>query len=133
MADNIFSMLEQVMDLRSKKHNIIVSNISNRDTPGYKSFGLVMEEEVKKRIGQHDNVVLKKTDPAHLPRKSNGTGSFSYKIDEKTGTDLRCDGNTVDIDREMARLSKNSLMYNVSAQILSKKFQSIENAIKGGR
>jgi flagellar basal-body rod protein FlgB len=45
---------------------------------------------------------------------------------------LRKDGNTVDLDREMAKLSENNLMYNALAQIVSRKFQGLKDAIKGG-
>ena len=41
-------------------------------------------------------------------------------------------GNTVDLDREMAGMAENSLMYTLSAQIVAKKFQSLRNVIEGG-
>ena len=34
----IIPVLEKVLDLRSMKHNSIVSNIANMDTPNYKTF-----------------------------------------------------------------------------------------------
>ncbi|MBW1941137.1 MAG: flagellar basal body rod protein FlgB, partial [Deltaproteobacteria bacterium] len=40
-----FSILEKNLDLRSIKHNLIVSNIANMDTPNYKGFDLIVEEE----------------------------------------------------------------------------------------
>ena len=38
-------------DLRSLKHNVTVSNIANKDTPNYKAFDLVVEEELEKGNG----------------------------------------------------------------------------------
>jgi flagellar basal-body rod protein FlgB len=45
---------------------------------------------------------------------------------------LRGDGNTVDIDRSMADLAENNLLYNAAAQIIQQKFQALKSAILGG-
>jgi flagellar basal-body rod protein FlgB len=45
---------------------------------------------------------------------------------------LRGDGNTVDIDRTMGDLSKNTLLYNAATQLISDKFKGLKNAMKGG-
>ena len=42
------SMLSKALDLRSRKHSVIVSNIANIDTPHYKAFDLAVEEELKR-------------------------------------------------------------------------------------
>ena len=42
------------------------------------------------------------------------------------------DGNTVDLDSEMTKLTENSLKYTVSTHILSKKFTGLKNVIQGG-
>jgi len=128
-----FPVLEKALDLRSVKHDVVVSNIANMDTPNYKAFDLVVEEELEKTIGSGKEVALEKTHPGHLPGR--GTGGDAPKI--KTITDprfsFRRDGNTVDLDREMAKLSENNLLYNALAQVVSRKFQGLKNAIKGGR
>ena len=41
----------------------------------------------------------------------------------------RLDGNTVDLDKEMTKLAENSLYYNVTAQIVSKKMRLLRTAI----
>ena len=46
-----------------------------------------------------------------------------------SGTVHRLDGNTVDLDKEMAKLSENSLYYNTAVQILSKKLGLIRTAV----
>ncbi len=39
----------------------------------------------------------------------------------------------MDIDKAMADMAENNLMYNALAQILSKKFTGLKNAIQEGR
>jgi flagellar basal-body rod protein FlgB len=126
------SLLEKVLDLRSMKHNLIVSNIANVDTPNYKAFDLMVEEELEKAVGEENNMGLKRTQPGHLP--GNGIGLDSIRPSPVTTDPLsiKGDGNSVDIDRVMADQAKNSLMYSVSAEILSRKFMALKNAIEGG-
>ena len=61
------SLLEKVLDLRSLKHNFLVSNIANMDTPNYKPFDLVIEEEIKKAMWEKDRIDLKKSHSGHFP------------------------------------------------------------------
>lgn len=126
------STLEQGLDLRSMKHNLLVSNIANKDTPNYKAFDLAVEEEMQKLTGTQKGITLRKTDQGHLP----ATGPKGYSGLEITktsqGLELNRDGNTVDIEKEMTNMAENNLLYNAMAQILRKKFQGLKNVIQGG-
>jgi flagellar basal-body rod protein FlgB len=56
--------------------------------------------------------------PRQVPRKSSGIGN---------------DLNSVDLDTEMTQVAQNNLLYNVAAQLRSKKLSGIRLAIDGGR
>ena len=43
------------------------------------------------------------------------------------------DGNTVDLDREMAKIAENQLMYNATLRMLAHKFRGLKSAIAEGR
>jgi len=125
-------ILEKALDLRSMRHHLIVSNIANKDTPNYKAFDLMVEEEMARSTNTGDATQLKRTDDAHLSkRRSSG---MSGTMGRATGQEfsLRGDGNSVDIDREMANLSENNLLYDALAQVISRKFRGLEDSIKGG-
>ncbi len=126
------SVLEKSLDLRSMKHNIIVSNIANMDTPNYKAFDLIIEDEIGKQARKSNNIDCKKTSPGHLAGKKTRMDDVKIAVSDPLRFSMKVDGNTVDIDTEMAKLSENALMYNVSAQILSRKFQGLKDVIKGG-
>jgi flagellar basal-body rod protein FlgB len=128
----VIPILEKVLDLRSMKHNSIVSNIANMDTPNYKTFDFIVEEELGKAMGARRIFELKKTQSGHLPARQIRFDNVRPKVVASPQYTHRADGNSVDIDREMAKLAENSLMYNALAQILSKKFQGLKNAIEGG-
>ena len=129
----VIPILEKALDLRSMKHNLIVSNIANKDTPNYKPFDLMVEEELQNSMGRRGGLQLKATHDGHLSgrkvHRANGksTGDTTFRFS------LRRDGNSVDIDKEMANLSENNLLYDVLAQIVSRKFHGLKDVIKGGQ
>ena len=51
----------------------------------------------------------------------------------ESGTQLRNDGNNVDIDAEMSALAQNTVMYNALAQISKMQFTALRTAITEGR
>ena len=127
------STVEKVLDLRSLKHNLIVSNIANVDTPRYKAFDMIIEEEIGKTTGTNNTVNLTRTQDGHLPGRKISVGNVESKFVDKLPLSVRGDGNTVDIDNAMADMAENNLMYNALAQILSKKFTGLKTAIQEGR
>ena len=136
-AQGIFSetisILSKALDLRSRKHNVIVSNIANQDTPNYKAFDLMVEAEMSKTHETRRKLSLDKTRSGHLPPRDTGANEVTLKLAEPPRFSLRKDGNTVDLDRSMANLAENSLMYNAAARIIYKKFQGLKAAIQGGK
>lgn len=124
----------RALDLRSRRHELIASNIANADTPGYKAFDIHVEEALSEQTGEHGSLPLKCSNPSHLAAGRSAAGTVRpYEIHLSKQATLRGDGNTVDMEKEMANLAANQLMYRASAQILTKKFQSLRNAIKGNR
>ena len=67
------SMLSKALDLRSRKHSVIVSNIANIDTPNYKAFDLMVEAEMNKSQGTRKKLSIDKTHSGHL--SPDGSGS----------------------------------------------------------
>ncbi|MBW2709444.1 MAG: flagellar basal body rod protein FlgB [Deltaproteobacteria bacterium] len=135
LFEGTFPLLEKAMDLRALKHNVTVSNIANKDTPDYKAFDLVVEEELEKIMGSGKDLGLQRTRRGHFPGKAmGGSGStVRPKIDNALQFSTKRDGNTVNIDKEMAKLSENNLMYNALTQIISKKFRGLKDVIQGGK
>jgi len=127
------SVLEKALDLRSKKHNVIASNIANMDTPDYKAFDLVIEKELQKTTGEGNSISLNKTDRAHMQSRRSKAGGVSVVIDNTQGLSLRGDGNTVDIDKQMGNMAENTLMYKAAAQMIQRKFQGLKSVIQGGK
>ena len=128
-----FSILEKSLDLRSKRHNLIASNISNMDTPGYKGFDILVDEEIRKMDNRPQKIRLEKANSMHFPIREIEVDDIEYRENRSSSFSMRGDGNSVNIDNEMTRMAENSLLYSASAQILTKKFAGLKMVIKGGK
>ena len=122
------------LDLRSRRHELILSNIANADTPGYKAFDLLVDEALGRQTTDISKAPMKVTHPSHFPTTERSSNSIEpVKVMLSSQATLRGDGNTVDMDREMSNLSANQFMYKASAQIVAKKFQGLLSVIQGGK
>ena len=127
------SMLERHLDLRSIKHKLVTSNVANMDTPNYKAFNIMVEEELEKSMKSQNQPIPKKSNPRHFPLDGvHSSMHLSVQAVKEDPYSLKGDGNTVDIDKAMTDMAENSIMYNAGAKILAKKFQGIKNVIRGG-
>jgi flagellar basal-body rod protein FlgB len=127
------SFLERSLNLRSKRHRVLSANIANIDTPNYKAFDLVLEDEISRTTKGSANVQLERTHGGHLPVKNMPQDRVTLKQTDAPEFSLRGDGNTVDLDKSMGDLAENTLLFKTAAQIISKKFQGLKDVIRGGK
>lgn len=130
---NTIASLKRALDIRARKHELTISNIANADTPHYKAFEMLVEEELAKTTSLQKPQELMVTNRLHLPSaESNFNFHHVSRAQISKEVTLRGDGNTVYMEKEMAALAENSLMYRTSSQLLSKKFEGLMNAMRGG-
>ncbi|MCP4691414.1 MAG: flagellar basal body rod protein FlgB [Desulfobacterales bacterium] len=128
-------LLERALDLRSGRHQLLASNIANLDTPGYKAFDIMVEEELQKTRGQSagDSLAMTRTSAGHQFGGHAPENGARAKFAAPQLYSLRGDGNTVDLDQTVTNLTKNNLMYHVSSEIIRGKFTKLLSVIKGGK
>ena len=128
-------LLGKTLDLRSKRHALISTNLANVETPGYTPSDLSFEAELKGAL-QKGRVkgTPAVTNPRHIPlRHMNGVtielvqGTVEQAPDGNVGPD----GNGVELEGEMGKMAENQIMYNASIQLLTKKFEMMKQAIRG--
>ena len=127
------SILEKSLNLRSKRHHVLAANVANIDTPNYKAFDLVVEEEFKKSAPAPGKIKLVRTQADHLPIKNRPLDRITLTRADEPEFSLRADGNTVDLDKTMGNLAENTLLFKTAAQIISSKFKALKEVIKGGK
>ena len=118
------TQLKAFMDQHLLRQGVISSNIANLDTPGYKAKEVLFEDHLNKCLS------LEATHPAH---RTQSESKRSHRIQTDPYSRIGNDANTVDIDREMMKLTQNQLLYNSTAQIIQNKLEGIKNTIRSIR
>ena len=132
-------VLEKAMAFYEKRHAVIASNIANASTPFYRprdldegEFNRLLREAVRARDANgggsgHRSFSLGRSDSFSLDGQGNlQARSFAVKEGQ-----VRHDGNSFSVERQMARLADNTLAYQRTAQLLEGSFKMIEMAIRG--
>jgi len=132
---NQINLLSRSMDIRSKIHDTITSNIANINTPNYKCKNMDFQKEFNKYLENgHESLDLTVTNKRHFKISGKESDNSQEDIGGCENIVVGNDKNNVDIDKEMAKLSKNQLLYNVDSQILVKELKILKDVItQGGR
>lgn len=128
------SVAAYTLNQRSVRTNVLVSNIANSETPGYRSIGYEFEKQLDSLVRAGDKDALRVTDPRH--QRSHfalSNGKIKPDVFVRPTESVPQDGNTVDLDQEMARLAENQLRYRGTVELLNRKFGILRYAINGGR
>ncbi|MCB0329242.1 MAG: flagellar basal body rod protein FlgB [Bdellovibrionales bacterium] len=125
--DHNTSALEQALNLYHKRNNAITSNIANIETPQYRAVELDFKSELESAFEPEvSHSPLKVTNGKHLDLATEGEARF---IPDYSGM-TKADGNNVDLDIQMGKLSYNSGKYSAAATIVRKKMQMLRFAIQ---
>lgn len=118
MFNRTFNLLSSMADFRSERHKLIVSNISNMDVADYESREMTFQKELGSAVAKGRGIDMTKTDPRHIPGTS-GTGEY----------EVVATGERVKIDKEMGNLAENQLMYNLTIELLARKFRGLKSVL----
>jgi flagellar basal-body rod protein FlgB len=125
LFDNTIQLLTKATSFTSLKHNVIANNIANVDTPGYKASELRFEHLLKQALDTFSNEGFYLPHQGlRLTRKDN-----QPILTLDTTQPPRLDGNTVNPDRQMAKLAENTIMHNAFLKLLNMRFRILQTAI----
>ena len=133
-GNNIFTIAQKSLDFRTSRHDLLASNVANKDTPGYQAEDLVFRASLEKALQAEQPGPLKQTDSRHFDgRNTPPLNEVEAQRIVSASPYPDFDGNTVDLDREMAKIAENQLMYNATLRMLAHKFRGLKSAIAEGR
>lgn len=136
LFSSTIDLLAKNLDLRAKNQTYIAANVANAETPNFRAKTFSFEDQLKDALKSKDAGIMSAvpTNPRHIPLKGTARkfDDVEGSLDEGSEVGLGRDGNGVDLEREMARMAENQILYNASVQILNKKFEGLKYAIKGG-
>jgi len=124
-------LIGKVMDLRLERQNVVMSNMANQDVPAYKARRLEFESELQSALDLSDKGTMTRTSADHLPVAFNQSG-FKGELDMKWKPRVVAGLDSVDMEKEMSIMAKNTLMYNALADLAKKDFEGLQRVITDG-
>ena len=130
-------VLEQVMKFTEARNEVLVNNLTNFDTVGYKVQDLPMseffgalEEAVERREGRGAGEMLEMKSTRHLQWDSQGR-LHTRPVEIEGNNILFHDQNNRFVEKQMSELSKNALLHNVAAELLRQQHGLLQMALRG--
>jgi flagellar basal-body rod protein FlgB len=115
---NMTNLIERALNIRSQYHRVISGNIANVDTPGYREKDVDFREELDRQIDSGLTTLTK--------------GAVEIKEGSNDGLSS-IDGNTVNMENQMVKLTENQLMFHALVQVTAKRFSMMKYLIREGR
>jgi len=117
------AIVDQALDYRALRQDMISSNIANADTPFYRPRDVSFQETLMAKKAEifndsKDKLELAQTNESHIPMQEERSSTKATTF-FRDGHMARNDGNSVDLDVETTEMSKNSVMFN--ALIMARK------------
>jgi len=123
----LFDLLTQKMSYLNQKQGVLAENVANADTPGYKQLELKpfsFSDAMKMA-----ETGMKVTDPHHIvPASMSGMNASTFASKD---VEVQLNGNSVDIESQMAEESKTLVHYETMAAVYHKMVGLVKIAIKG--
>ena len=127
------NILEKNMDVSLLRREVISNNIANAETPNYKRSDVNFEAELGRALDSEKNTGIpnKMTHERHIP--------FNRPIDYRSVkprivldylTQVKNNGNNVDIEQEVMDLTENQMMYEFMTYAVNHEFRQINTVLK---
>src|SRR5690606_24051433 len=118
--------VEHAKAFMEERHKIIASNIANVETRYYKAKDLDEDDfqrMLSKSLSERDQKHVGVFEMIHS-RKSHGNwdGGTDYLVEESGGGILRHGDNNVDIDKEVAKMTRNQMMFRTMNRLAKKHY-----------
>jgi flagellar basal-body rod protein FlgB len=105
-TDN-YQLSRKLLDAAALRHEAIATNIANAETPGFRRLDVA-------------------------PDFAQSAASLRPTLaEDQTARSVRPDGNTVEIERELLAMNRNSVEYDYLTQVVSNNLKQLKLAITG--
>ncbi len=123
----------EALNQRLTRSQVINANIANAETPGFRALGYDFESQLQEIDGDDGSLPMRVTDARHMRSEFvDGDGTLQPDVYVQPSESVGNDGNTVDVDKEMASLAENQIMYRATVELINKKIGVLKYAIHGG-
>ena len=124
--------LASSLNFRLLRHNITSANVANAETPGYKAKKVDFEEALARALDLDGTSSLNTLDKNHFVVGQGGLSKVQADVYDNPDVNVSNDGNTVDLEKEMASLAENTILYKAALQLINKKLGKLKYAVTEG-
>ncbi len=126
--DTELAFVQNALNLRARRQEVLAANIANSDTPNYKARDLDFSAALKSAMGAEGGALkMARTRGAHLDGAGSATAGGHLKYRSSVQPSL--DGNTVDLNVERAHFTDNSLHYQFLLDRAASTFKKMGQAL----
>ncbi len=126
--DKTLRALSVSAKMRELKQGVLSANVANVETPNYKAKKLDFEDALKSALANESAIA----NGEHILSDQGSVNDVKADIYDNPDIDHGNDGNTVDMEKEMAAMVENNLMYRAATQLISKKLAALKYAATDG-
>jgi len=131
--DKTLQALAAAVKFREMRQEVISSNVANKDVPGYKAKRLDFEEALARALDVDGNLSMKVEDQKHYNVGNGGFNNLQPEVYNDPNGVVSENGNTVDVQEEMAMMAENKVMYDTVVQLMNKKLGLMKYTINSER
>ncbi|PCJ21125.1 MAG: flagellar basal body rod protein FlgB [Candidatus Cloacimonadota bacterium] len=129
-SNQYLSMLTRSADHAAFRHNLLVNNLSNVNTPGYKRRDTAnFEKELREALNK-TGFHAKRANPKHIAFGRQDFENLTPRLIVQEQTSYRNDKSSVDVDIEMAEMAKNGLKYQMYTQKINGYFKGFKEILQ---
>ena len=127
--DNVFGIHTQALTLYAQRSSVLAANIANADTPNYKARDIDFKGILSRAVDKKSSASkMAATHAGHIGFSETGASveRFYRQPDQPS-----LDGNTVEVQKEQAAFTDNTMRYMATLRFITGKVQGMMLALKG--
>ena len=122
-SSNSMFLMEKSIDYLWKKQMVSANNVTNSETPNFKSSYVTFEEEMRQHIGQ-----LREPNARRIRQR---ISEVSPRVHTTYDEVNKMDNSNVDLVAEQTELAKSVIQYEYATRAISDDYMRLRTAIKG--
>lgn len=127
------NLVGKVMNMQLQRQNVVMSNVANVKTPGYKPRILEFEDDLQSALNLDSKGKISRTNEKHIPGGFDAD-TFNASFDHELKPRIIYGEDRVNLDKEMTTMAKTSMQYNALTTVIKSNFDGIKQIIsEGGR
>lgn len=125
MIDPIFQsgnyqLARKLLDASVLRQQAIAANIANAETPGYRRMDIARDFTTELRARMYAG-----------GRSGSISAVTPRLVEDQQATSVRPDGNSVEIERELLEMNRNTVEYEYMTDLVSRNIKQLKMAITG--